>query len=227
MSQLSIAQILGQATEHVRACPPWPVLLNKDTARALLALRKRALKDGIDLWPVSGFRSYATQVAIWSQKWQGKRQLYDRNQRRVDPKRLTAQQRLAAILAWSAPPGASRHHWGSDVDVVDLAVVKRGYQPKLVPAEYEGSGPMAALGQWLTAQLKASEFYRPYTHDRGGVQPEPWHLSFQPVAMQCSKRLRERHLVAALAALDEPWAKLLIAQMPTIYRQYVRSVDKP
>ena len=25
-------------------------------------------------------------------------------------------------------------------------------------------------------------FFLPYDRDRGGVQPEPWHLSFAPVA---------------------------------------------
>ncbi len=27
-------------------------------------------------------------------------------------------------------------------------------------------------------------FYRPYAVDRGGVHPEPWHLSYAPLAQQ-------------------------------------------
>ncbi|MCZ8486094.1 D-alanyl-D-alanine carboxypeptidase family protein [Vibrio lentus] len=31
--------------------------------------------------------------------------------------RSSEQQKLSAILRWSALPGASRHHWGCDFDV--------------------------------------------------------------------------------------------------------------
>lgn len=223
----SIAQILGQTNEHVVQRELLPVYLAKDTARAFLAIRKRALKDGIDLWPVSGFRAFATQVAIWQQKWKGQRVLYDRRGRGLVTSEISNTERLKAILAWSAPPGASRHHWGSDVDVVDRSVLTGGYALKLIPSEYQPGGPMERLGMWLDQNLKGSDFYRPYRRDHGGVQPEPWHISHYPVARECSMRLREAHLRRALAEIDEPWAVLLIKKLPVIYRQYVRSVDKP
>ena len=33
-----------------------------------------------------------------------------------------------AILLWSALPGASRHHWGTDFDVFDRAAVPPDYR---------------------------------------------------------------------------------------------------
>ncbi len=35
-------------------------------------------------------------------------------------------ERVAAILVWSALPGASRHHWGTDCDVIDAAALPPG-----------------------------------------------------------------------------------------------------
>ena len=76
------------------------------------------------------------------------------------------------------------------MDVVDRAAVAPDYRPQLVPAEFARNGPFARLDAWLAANMGTFGFFRPYTTDRGGVQPEPWHLSFAPVAE------------AALAALD-------------------------
>ena len=40
---------------------------------------------------------------------------------------------MVGILEWSALPGASRHHWGSEFDVFDLAALPEGYRVQLLP----------------------------------------------------------------------------------------------
>ena len=87
-----------------------------------------------------------------------------------------------AILCWSAIPGGSRHHWGSDLDVIDAAAMPQGYQVQLVPEEYAADGVFARLTSWLDANMHRYGYFRPYASDRGGAAVEPWHLSYAPVA---------------------------------------------
>jgi hypothetical protein len=86
-------------------------------------------------------------------------------------RRLTPAERVAAILWWSALPGTSRHHWGTDFDVLDAAAMPAGYKLQVIPAEYLEGGPFHRLTTWLDAHMGAFGFFRPYTTDRGGVAP--------------------------------------------------------
>ena len=65
----------------------------------------------------------------------------------------------------------------------------RGYDPQLEVAEYRRGGPFAALSAWLGAHMRRFGFYRPYTRRGRGVQPEPWHLSYAPVARPALSRM--------------------------------------
>ncbi len=115
-------------------------------------------------------------------KYRGERPLYDAAGNVRDHASLDASELIEGILCWSALPGASRHHWGTDIDVVDRAAMPEGYRYKLVPEEYAAGGVFDALNVWLDANIARFGFYRPYAEYRGGVHPEPWHLSFAPVA---------------------------------------------
>ena len=75
-----------------------------------------------------GLRDFDRQLLLpWNRKWRGERPLHDREGRLLDPARLDDAGRVQAILCWSAIPG-SRHHWGTDVDVIDAAAMPPGYQ---------------------------------------------------------------------------------------------------
>ena len=84
-------------------------------------MRAAAAADGIDLVAFSSFRDFDRQLAIWNGKFRGERPMQDRAGRPLDALALTPAERVAAILWWSALPGASRHHWGTDIDVMDAA----------------------------------------------------------------------------------------------------------
>ena len=135
--------------------------------------------------------------------------------------------RVAAILNWSAPPGGSRHHWGTEIDVYDRSALKPGARLQLVPAEYRTGGPFAELTAWLDDNMDRWGFYRPYVTDRGGVAPEPWHLSHAPTARDASKRLRIGAIRAAIADGGVLGREALLKALPTIYARYVRAVDRP
>ena len=107
--------------------------------------------------------------------------------------------RLHAILRYSAIPGTSRHHWGTDLDVYDARAVPEGYRLQLSTAEVSAGGPFDALHCWLDERMAAQTshgFYRPYSEDRGGVAPERWHLSYAPLSREWERRMSAEVLVA-------------------------------
>ena len=75
--------------------------------------------------------------------------------------RLAPEERIAAILRWSALPGASRHHWGTDLDLIDRGATASGYRVQLTAAEYAAEGRLDAsrIG-WRTTRPRFG-FFRP------------------------------------------------------------------
>jgi LAS superfamily LD-carboxypeptidase LdcB len=191
------------------------------------ALVAAAAKAGIELAAVSAYRSFAQQEAIWNAKWRGERPVLNRAGESVEMARLNDGERVAAILAWSALPGASRHHWGTEFDIIDRAALPKGYVVQLVPREYAAGGPFEKLGRWLDEHLERHGFHRPYRRDLGGVAPEPWHLSCTAVAGEASRRMRLPHLHAAIASSTMEGRAAALAELPALYERYVRRVDRP
>ena len=217
----------GRTRSHVVTLEEPQCTLHRAVVRPYLNLRAAAAREGIDLVPASSFRDFELQLRIWNEKWTGRRELVDRAGRRLAVAALTPAAHVAAILAWSAPPGASRHHWGSELDVYDRAAVPAGYRLELVPAEYAADGPFASLSTWLDANMARFGFYRPYRTDRGGVAPEPWHLSHAPTARAAAARLTLATLREALAGAALEGRAALLKELPRVYARYVRAVDRP
>ena len=67
----------------------------------------------------SSFRDFARQLQIWNGKFSGERPMFDAGGRPARRGALSPRERIDAILLWSALPGASRHHWGTDLDLID------------------------------------------------------------------------------------------------------------
>lgn len=157
----------------------------------LIKLNEDALSAGIEIQPVSSFRGFEQQLFIWNGKACGEKTLLDSNSKILDFNSLTKEEIVFAILRWSALPGFSRHHWGSDFDVIDAGVLKENpeYDVQLIPSEYEAGGIFEKLGSWLKDYLAGSPFSRPYEIDQGGVAPEPWHLSHKASALIYEQKL--------------------------------------
>jgi LAS superfamily LD-carboxypeptidase LdcB len=191
------------------------------------SLRAAAAKKGFDLMPSSAFRDFQAQVEIWNRKFRGERPLYDRNGNERDRSRLSEPEIVEAILVWSAVPGASRHHWGSDIDIYDRAALPEGYRLKLLPEEYSTGGVFERLSDWLNRHLEHFDFFRPYDQDRGGVYPEPWHISYAPVAVHAQSALTADVIADALRDSDVLGKDIVLAQLAEIYQQYVANVGSP
>ena len=164
-------------------------LLHREVISPFKSMQQAAAEQGIDLQVASGFRSYERQLAIWNAKANGQRVLLDSDGNPIDSDNLDDTAKMFAILRWSALPGCSRHHWGTDMDVWDAAAVPSDYQLQLVPEEYVQDGPFSRLTTWLDKHAESFGFIRPYAVDKGGVAPEPWHLSYLPVAQQFEQQM--------------------------------------
>jgi LAS superfamily LD-carboxypeptidase LdcB len=198
--------------------------VHRELVPAFLRLRERALAAGFDLAIASGYRNYARQLRIWNEKVSGQRPLLDSRGALLDASGLSDWERVEAILRWSALPGASRHHWGSDIDVYDRAAVPADYVVQLTPDEVADDGPFGPLHRWLDAQMAAGDccgFFRPYAEDRGGVAPERWHLSYAPVALQFQRQLTPQRLLRALDSPELQLRGVVHCRWPEIFERFI------
>lgn len=189
--KISDAQLTGKDDSHVSVVEVGH-LLHPLAAHAFAALQAEAAVAGFELAVASSYRSFDRQALIWNGKLRGERPVHDDQGQALDLTALTEEGRIAAVLRFSALPGASRHHWGSDLDVFDAAALPAGGSVRLVPSEVCAGGCFDALHCWLDERMARGEsngFFRPYAHDRGGVAPERWHLSFAPLSRHLESRL--------------------------------------
>ena len=221
---LSDLELTGRASSHVQQCEQPRCTLHRDALLALQAMSRAALADGIEIVPVSSFRSFEQQLWIWNAKYQGERVLRGRDSRVLDSTTLSPAERVAAILVWSALPGASRHHWGSDCDLVDRRSAPAQGPIDLLDMDFAPGGRYAALNDWLGERAADYGFFRPYDQDRGGVLPEPWHLSFAPVAGPALAAMSVGLLRSALAQAPLQGAEIVAERLPELYERYVAAV---
>ncbi|HCD15740.1 M15 family metallopeptidase [Shewanella sp.] len=200
------------------------VWLEAETAKAFLKMQAAAEQDGIALAICSGYRSFERQLAIWNAKASGKRPLLDKNSLPVgDVGALSDDELVALILLWSALPGASRHHWGTDLDLFDSGQISK-HELKLVNAEYEPQGPCYKLDLWLDERAPDFGFYRPFQAGLSGVSPERWHLSFLPKAKGFLEKFDSDRLRQILDHSDLALKQSLLRRLPELVETYVRRV---
>jgi LAS superfamily LD-carboxypeptidase LdcB len=221
----SLDQLTGRSRSHLSELADPPCALHNEVVVPFLAMRAAAAADGLDLTAFSSFRDFDRQLAIWNGKFRGERPMQDRAGRPLDALSLAPADRVTAILWWSALPGASRHHWGTDIDVLDARAKPANYKLQVVPAEYLAGGPFHRLTNWLDAHMHAFGFFRPYTTDRGGVAPEPWHLSYAPVAKRAQAAFSARQLRTVLADSSIEGKQEVLAALDRNYATYVANVD--
>jgi LAS superfamily LD-carboxypeptidase LdcB len=224
---MNALELTGRARTHVIDLETPRCTLHYAAVTSLLAMRDAARKAGIDLQPVSSHRDFERQRVLWNRKWSGERPLYDRRGRLLDPAKLSEPERVDAILSWSAVPGGSRHHWGTDVDVVDAAAMPAGYQVQLVPEEYAEGAMFGRLTHWLDENMARFGFFRPYGSDRGGAAVETWHLSYAPVASEAIEALSLSVLRSAIAEGDMLGKTAVLDRLPEIYTRFILAVDPP
>ena len=200
VSPTQLKQLTGQDESHLVQLPCGH-RLQEAAAQAFAALQLDARRAGFELAIASSYRSFTRQLAIWNGKASGTRLVHDDRGQPVEMAALSASDQLHAILRYSAIPGTSRHHWGTDLDVYNLAAVPADYAVQLSPQEVAAGGVFDSLHCWLDERMAAGEsrgFYRPYASDRGGVAPERWHLSYAPRSTVYAALLTDEVLASCL-----------------------------
>ena len=201
--------------------------MHKATHRAFNALQADAKSAGFNLQLVSSFRSFEAQLAIWNNKFTGKRAILDAQSQILDPETLSANDKIKAILRWTALPGASRHHWGSDLDLYDPDLQPTNSPLQLIPQEYQLGGSQAPFAQWLQGHLHQHGFFLPYHTERGGVCPEPWHISHALVSIPALQSMKVPQLTRLLNLSKLAGKSDVLAQLDWINDHYIQNIDRP
>lgn len=213
--------VTGQTQEHLVLDEESNLLIHKEALASLKTMREDAAAAGFSLKLASGFRSFDQQLNIWNKKALGLRPLLDSSGLALDYSTLSPTEIVYAILRWSALPGASRHHWGSDIDVYDSSGIPDGYKVQLVPQETGPGGVFEEFHLWLDDNLKHYNFFRPYAHDLGGIAPERWHLSYAPIANEFQKELTYELLEETITKTEIELKSVILKELPEIYQRFI------
>jgi LAS superfamily LD-carboxypeptidase LdcB len=197
--------------------------IHRQVVNPLSDLQQAASEAGFDLRVCSAFRSFERQLSIWNAKASGARAVMDNTGQPLDMATLDSWQKTQAILRWSALPGASRHHWGTDFDIYDASVMPESYQIKLIPEEVQGDGLFAPMHNWLDQYIQSGStgFYRPYEFDTGGIAPERWHLSYRPLADQYLDILTTDVVADKLQQSELILMDTVMEHLDEIYNRYI------
>lgn len=221
--------LFGKTTEHLVALEGTKYSINRDMVHDFNQLKKSAEEAGFDLQIASAFRDYERQLKIWNSKARGERPILDDNAQPLNHSSLSPSQLMFAILRWSALPGCSRHHWGTDIDVFD-GKTQSPEVVKLIPSECEGNGPAARLHEWIDRQIESNQsygFYRPYSTDRGGITPERWHLSYAPMANRYERfftsSLFKKNILESEILLKE----VVLENIDEVFKRFFVNLDSP
>lgn len=220
---MNLAEITGQSEKHIYWFSP-NTGVHHDVVKPWQQLCDAAKEQGFSLSIASGFRSFDRQLAIWNKKCSGQLGIKNINNEQVDIKKLSNDEVIAAILTFSALPGASRHHWGTDIDFYDKTALAEEQSLQLEPWEYQENGPFADLTAWLIQHAHTFGFYFPYDKYRGGIAAEPWHLSYYPVAERYEKQLTQTTLLNCLQSSEIMNKSLVLENLSTIYNQYIFNI---
>ncbi|WP_063355091.1 M15 family metallopeptidase [Shewanella mangrovi] len=202
------------------------LLLDAETLTAFSRMKQAAAADGIQLNICSGFRHFEHQCRIWNSKAVGRRKVLDADAKTVDINTLSPAQLLQTMLIWSAIPGMSRHHWGTDLDLFDASALQRE-QLRLVNNEYIAGGPCHKMFCWLETHAHRFGFYRPFQKGISGTSEELWHYSYYPRAQLFLTQYSTESLQQLIANQDVQLKTLILAQLNELVQRFVRTVALP
>mgnify|MGYP001465627798 FL=1 len=147
-------------------------------------MQNDAKEEGVEIEIVSGYRSYQKQKDIWNNK-------YNKNFENG----ILGIKNINRIIQYSTLPGTSRHHWGTDIDIIDKRFVPKG--DLLIEKNYAENGIYSQLFYWMKKNSKKYGFYLVYDDSpkRKGFKIEPWHYSYKPLSVIFLRRFIERNLL--------------------------------
>ncbi|WP_297763357.1 M15 family metallopeptidase [uncultured Muriicola sp.] len=166
--------------------------LRKEAHDAFIEMKKAAYQDGISIEIVSSYRSFDRQLAIFERKYL----------QYTEDDGMEPLQAIDKIIEYSTIPGTSRHHWGTEIDIIDASKNTEG--DVLVPTKFEEGGPFADLKVWMDEHAREYGFYLVYTNEskRRGFKYEPWHYSYAPLSVPMLEIFRKKNILQLLVEED-------------------------
>ncbi|MCK3655103.1 peptidase M15 [Pasteurellaceae bacterium Macca] len=219
------AILTGKSREHLTPLPN-PLsnkhFLQAPVVKAFLEMQQAAKTTGFNLQPASTYRDFERQALIWNGKFKGERKVHDDQGNPVDLQPLNTWQKCQAILRWSAVAGASRHHWGTEIDIFDPDLLPQGQSLMLEPWEYQTGGYFQQLTNWLLVNSERFGFYFPFMECEGKkIGQEPWHLSYFPLSDQYERLFTAEMLQNAWENEELGGKDCLIAHFDELFRDYL------
>ena len=162
--------------------------LREEAYTSFLEMKKAAYSDGFDIKMVSSFRDYYHQQRIWERKYL----------KYTQESGMSPFDAIEKIIEYSTIPGTSRHHWGTDIDIIDGFPQASG--DVLVPEKFGAGGPYEGLKLWLDENSTKYGFYLVYTDNprRRGFKYEPWHYSYAPISIPMLTAYRKLNVLKLL-----------------------------
>jgi hypothetical protein len=134
--------------------------IQKPVLAAFERMYADAKAEGITLRVTSASRNFNTQKYIWESKIKEYAEKY--------PDRIECAKR---VLKYNSLPGTSRHHWGTDIDLISKQL------------SYWNSAQGKKAYAWLQANAHKYGFFQPYSEGRTtGHGEEKWHWSYYPLS---------------------------------------------
>ena len=218
-------ELTGRTRTHIAQHQNPQFAAHPDMAQAYFKMRIAAKKEGIEIHPFSAFRDFGSQLKIWNNKYLGKRPLYSKDGKELEHASLSKPELINTILMWSALPGASRHHWGTEVDVIDRAAIDENHHVELLPHEFSEGGVFQKMNSWLNNHMNDFGFFRPYGIFQGGVNTEPWHLSFNPISSIALNDLSIDVIAKAIQDEEVLGKDYILENLESIYSQYIINIS--
>lgn len=168
------------------------IRLEVNTYKAFKKMEAAARRDGIYLKIVSAYRGFERQKLIWNNKYE----------KFTNDFSLEPEKAISEIIRFSTVPGTSRHHWGTDIDIIDGNFPDE--ENVLVSEKFEKDGLFYKVKNWLDNNSENFGFYLTYTNDknRKGFEFEPWHYSYKPVSIKYYRALIKTDLKKIIKSLD-------------------------
>lgn len=175
------------------------IYINKTVNDSFMKMAQTAKKEGVNLIVISGTRNFYEQKSIWERKWNN-----SNSTNNLD--------KAYKILEYSSMPTTSRHHWGTDIDLINLN------------NSYFENGKGLKEYNWLINNANRFGFYQVYTDKssgRTGYNMEKWHWSFKPLS---EKYLNKYNKVIKYSDING-FKGFEIASKIDVILKYVNGVD--
>lgn len=180
--------------------------VQKETFQGFEKLVNAASKQNISLFILSGVRTFSYQKRIWERKYKYWIDL------------MEPQEAVKKVLEYSAFPGTSRHHWGTDIDI---AFRKDG--KGMLNNKTFSTGFGKTVYTWLQKNAMEYGFCQPYQKKelhKNAYSEERWHWSYHSVA----KKYLDSYIknIEKLALQDILGSKYLFGSS----KDYIQNIHK-